>query len=128
MRVNWHGVFPAITTQLRHDQSLDLAPTLVIERMKEAAASGDPQQFFQHDLTIHQTLSNLSHNSLLPWLLEQALDSLLVFLFIRNIRRKPGIDMRESTQAILIGHKSAARRLTLERLTMFADQHLALYE
>jgi 4-hydroxy-tetrahydrodipicolinate synthase len=27
MRVNWHGVFPAITTQFRHDQSLDLAAT-----------------------------------------------------------------------------------------------------
>lgn len=27
MMVNWHGVFPAITTQFRHDQSLDLAAT-----------------------------------------------------------------------------------------------------
>ena len=27
MRDNWHGVFPAITTQFRHDQSLDLAAT-----------------------------------------------------------------------------------------------------
>jgi 1-pyrroline-4-hydroxy-2-carboxylate deaminase len=27
MRVNWHGVFPAITTQFRPDQSLDLAAT-----------------------------------------------------------------------------------------------------
>ena len=27
MKTNWHGVFPAITTQFRHDQSLDLAAT-----------------------------------------------------------------------------------------------------
>ena len=27
MMVTWHGVFPAITTQFRHDQSLDLAAT-----------------------------------------------------------------------------------------------------
>ena len=27
MKVTWHGVFPAITTQFRHDQSLDLAAT-----------------------------------------------------------------------------------------------------
>jgi 1-pyrroline-4-hydroxy-2-carboxylate deaminase len=27
MRVTWNGVFPAITTQFRHDQSLDLAAT-----------------------------------------------------------------------------------------------------
>jgi 1-pyrroline-4-hydroxy-2-carboxylate deaminase len=27
MKITWHGVFPAITTQFRHDQSLDLAAT-----------------------------------------------------------------------------------------------------
>lgn len=27
MKTNWHGVLPAITTQFRHDQSLDLAAT-----------------------------------------------------------------------------------------------------
>jgi 4-hydroxy-tetrahydrodipicolinate synthase len=27
MKVSWHGVYPAITTQFRHDQSLDLAAT-----------------------------------------------------------------------------------------------------
>lgn len=108
---------------------------LVTERMKEAAASGDPQRFFQHDLTFHQTLWHLSHNSFLPRLLEQALAPLLAFLFIRNLRRNPGIDMRESAQAhvdmaeaILTGDRCTARRVALQKLTMFADQHLALYK
>lgn len=108
---------------------------LVTERMKEAAASADPQRFFEHDLRFHQTLWNLSHNCFLPRLLEQALAPLLAFLFIRNLRRNPGIDMMVSAQAhveiaeaILAGDKCAARRVTLEKLTMFADQHMALYE
>jgi DNA-binding GntR family transcriptional regulator len=107
----------------------------VTERMKEAAVSGDPQRFFQQDLLFHQTLWNLSHNSILPRLLEQALAPLLAFLFIRNLRRNVGIDMMESAEAhvdmaraILTGDKTAARRVALEKLTMFADQHLALYE
>jgi DNA-binding GntR family transcriptional regulator len=107
----------------------------VTERMKEAAAAGDPQQFFKHDLMFHQTLWNLSHNSFLPRLLEQALAPLLAFLFIRNLRRNPGIDMMESALAhvdmalaILTRDKAAARAVTQEKLMMFADQHLALYE
>lgn len=107
----------------------------VTERMKDAAAVSDPQRFFKHDLMFHQTLWNLSHNSFLPRLLEQALAPLLAFLFIRNLRRNPGIDMMESAlahvdmvQAILTRDKAAARRVTQEKLRMFADQHLALYE
>ncbi|MDR3701044.1 MAG: GntR family transcriptional regulator [Candidatus Sulfopaludibacter sp.] len=107
----------------------------VTERMKDAAAAGDPQRFFKHDLMFHQALWNLSHNSFLPRLLEQALAPLLAFLFIRNLRRNPGIDMMESAlahvdmaQAILTRDKAEARRVTQEKLMMFADQHLALYE
>ncbi|HTX39717.1 MAG TPA: dihydrodipicolinate synthase family protein [Bryobacteraceae bacterium] len=41
MRVNWHGVFPAITTQFRHDQSLDLAATSKhLNTMIEAGIQG----------------------------------------------------------------------------------------
>jgi len=107
----------------------------VTDRMKEAATSGDPQQFFQHDLAFHQVLWSLSHNTMLPRLLEQVLAPLLAFLFIRNLRRNLDIDMMESAQAhvdmvdaILTRDKSTARRVTQERLTMFADQHLALYK
>ena len=107
----------------------------VTERMKEAARSGDPQRFFEQDLAFHQTLWNLSHNSFLPRLLEQTLAPLLAFLFIRNLRRHIGIDLMESAQAhvdmaqaILGGDKKNARLVALEKLTMFADQHLALYE
>ena len=104
-------------------------------RIEEAAASGDPQRFFENDLAFHQTLWNLSHNSFLPRLLEQTLAPLLAFLFIRNLRRNPGIDMMESAhahvemaEAILSGDKTVARRVAQEKLMMFADQHLALYE
>jgi DNA-binding GntR family transcriptional regulator len=107
----------------------------VTDRMKEAALSSDSQRFFQQDLIFHQTLWNLSHNSFLPRLLEQALAPLLAFLFIRNLRRNVGIDMMASAQAhvdmanaILTGDKIVARGVALEKLTMFADQHLALYE
>jgi len=107
----------------------------VTDRMKEAAAAGDPQRFFQLDLTFHQTLWNLSHNSFLPRLLEQALAPLLAFLFIRNLRRNADIDMMQSAQAhvdmalaVLSGDKTVARSVALEKLTMFADQHLAFYE
>jgi DNA-binding GntR family transcriptional regulator len=107
----------------------------VTEHMKEAARAGDSQHFFQQDLLFHQTLWNLSHNSFLPRLLEQALAPLLAFLFIRNLRRNVGIDMMASAQAhvdmaqaILSGDKTVARQVALEKLTMFADQHLALFE
>ena len=103
--------------------------------MKDAAAARDPQQFFDHDLSFHQALWNLSHNSFLPRLLEQALAPLLAFLFIRNLRRNLHIDMMQSAQAhvemveaILTRNKTTARRVCQEKLTMFADQHLALYD
>ena len=106
----------------------------ITDRMKEAAAVRDPQEFFEHDLRFHQALWSLSHNSFLPRLLEQALAPLLAFLFIRNLRRNQDIDMMVSAQAhidmvqaILTRDKSTARRVALEKLMMFADQHLALY-
>jgi 4-hydroxy-tetrahydrodipicolinate synthase len=41
MKVNWHGVFPAITTQFHGDQSLDLAGTAKhLEAMIEAGIHG----------------------------------------------------------------------------------------
>jgi len=114
----------------------DVAKLLKItDSMKEAAGARDPQRFFQLDLAFHQTLWRLSNNSFLPRLLEQALAPLLAFLFIRNLRRHIDIDMLDSAQAhvdmaeaILTRNKETARRVAQEKLTMFADQHLALYE
>ena len=107
----------------------------VTNSMKEAATAADPQHFFECDLRFHQTLWNLSHNNFLPRLLEQVLAPLLAFLFIRNLRRNIGIDMMESAQAhvdmvqaILTRDKTVARGVAQEKLMMFADQHLALYE
>jgi len=41
MNVNWHGVFPALTTQFRDDQSLDIAATARhLEKMIEAGIHG----------------------------------------------------------------------------------------
>jgi DNA-binding GntR family transcriptional regulator len=107
----------------------------ITKSMKEAGAAHDPQLFFEHDLSFHQTLWSLSHNSFLPHLLEQALAPLLAFLFIRNLRLNLDIDMVKSAQAhaemaeaILTRNKTTARRVAREKLMMFADQHLALYD
>jgi DNA-binding GntR family transcriptional regulator len=107
----------------------------ITETMKEAGAAHDPQLFFEHDLRFHQALWSLSHNSFLPHLLEQALAPLLAFLFIRNLRLNLHIDLVESAQAhidmvqaILTRNKITARRVAQEKLMMFADQHLALYD
>jgi dihydrodipicolinate synthase/N-acetylneuraminate lyase len=41
MKVNWHGVFPALTTQFRDDQSLDIAATARhLEKMIDAGIHG----------------------------------------------------------------------------------------
>lgn len=107
----------------------------ITDAMKVAANERDTQQFFVLDLSFHQTLWRLSNNSFLPRLLEQALAPLLAFLFIRNLRRNLDIDLSDSAQAhvemaeaMLTRNKSEARRVAQEKLMMFADQHLALYE
>ncbi len=107
----------------------------ITDRMKTAAREVDPQRFFELDISFHQTLWGLSHNTFLPRLLEQALAPLLAFLFIRNLRRNLDIDLLESAdahvemaQAILTRDKTIARRVAQEKLMMFADQHLAFYE
>lgn len=107
----------------------------ITDAMKAAADERDTQRFFELDLSFHQTLWGLSNNSFLPRLLEQALAPLLAFLFIRNLRRNLDIDMLDSAQAhvdmaqaILTRDKDTARRIAQEKLMMFADQHLALYE
>jgi len=107
----------------------------VTDLMKGAASQKDPQQFFELDFRFHDTLWKLSGNSFLPRLLEQTLAPLLAFLFIRNLRRNLEIDMMESAEAhvevakaILSRNKETARRVTQQKLQMFADQHLAWYD
>ena len=108
---------------------------VITDSMKAAAAERVPQRFFELDMSFHQTLWRLSHNNFLPRLLEQTLAPLLAFLFIRNLRRNLDLDMMDSAQAhidmaeaILTRDKAIARRVAQEKLMMFADQHLALYE
>jgi DNA-binding GntR family transcriptional regulator len=107
----------------------------ITTQMKAAAFQRDPQQFFTLDLRFHEALWKLSGNSFLPRLLEQTLAPLLAFLFIRNLRRNLEIDMMESAEAhvemakaILSRDAETARRVTQQKLQMFADQHLAWYE
>lgn len=107
----------------------------ITDSMKAAAIERVPQRFFELDISFHQTLWRLSNNSFLPRLLEQTLAPLLAFLFIRNLRRNLDIDMMDSAQAhvemaqaILTRDKATARRVAQEKLMMFADQHLALYD
>jgi DNA-binding GntR family transcriptional regulator len=114
----------------------EIAKLLTItDSMKAAAAECVPQRFFELDMSFHQTLWKLSNNPFLPRLLEQTLAPLLAFLFIRNLRRNLDIDMMDSAQAhidmaeaILTRDKETARRVAQQKLMMFADQHLALYE
>lgn len=107
----------------------------ITDQMKEAARARETQKFFELDISFHQRLWRLSNNNFLPLLLEQALAPLLAFLFIRNLRKNIDIDMMDSAQAhvdmaeaILTRNKETARRVAQEKLMMFADQHLALYE
>jgi DNA-binding GntR family transcriptional regulator len=107
----------------------------ITDSMKMAANERDTQHFFELDISFHQALWKLSNNNFLPRLLEQTLAPLLAFLFIRNLRRNLDIDMMDSAQAhvemaeaILTRDKATARRVAQEKLMMFADQHLALYE
>ncbi len=107
----------------------------ITDEMKEAARNRETQRFFQLDLRFHETLWPLSGNSFLPKVLSQTLAPLLAFLFIRNLRRNLDIDMMVSAEAhaaiaeaILSRDKEAARRVTREKLEMFAEQHLAWYE
>jgi DNA-binding GntR family transcriptional regulator len=103
--------------------------------MRAAAAGNDSQRFFQLDLQFHKLLWSLSGNAFLPRLLEQTLAPLLAFLFIRNIRRKQDIDLKQSAQAHLDMAKAIesrdvekARATAREKLLWFADQHLALLD
>jgi DNA-binding GntR family transcriptional regulator len=107
----------------------------ITDSMKTAANERDTQRFFELDISFHQALWKLSNNNFLPRLLEQTLAPLLAFLFIRNLRRNLDIDMMDSAQAhvdmaeaILTRDKANARSVAQEKLMMFADQHLALYE
>lgn len=107
----------------------------ITDNMTDAANREAPQRFFELDLSFHQMLWGLSNNIFLPRLLEQTLAPLLAFLFLRNLRRNVDIDMLDSAQAhmemaraILTRDKAAARRVAQEKLTMFANQHLAWYE
>jgi DNA-binding GntR family transcriptional regulator len=122
--------------------AVESAPDLEIEKllaltasMKDAAFHKDTQQFFTLDLRFHDSLWKLSGNSFLPRLLEQTLAPLLAFLYIRNLRRNLEIDLMESAEAhvevakaIMSRDKDTARRVTQQKLQMFADQHLAWYE
>jgi DNA-binding GntR family transcriptional regulator len=131
----------AVELAVESASDTEIEKLLEITSLMEAAAlQRDPRQFFTLDLRFHETLWKLSGNSFLPRLLEQTLAPLLAFLFIRNLRRDNlrrdrEIDMMESAQAhveiakaILSRHTETARRVTQQKLQMFADQHLAWYE
>ncbi len=126
----------AVELAVENASDEDIAQLLAItDRMKEAAAERSPEGFFGLDMHFHQTLWALSNNSFLPRLLEQTLAPLLAFLFIRNLRRHVATDMMDSAEAhveiaraLQTRDKAAARRITQEKLTMFADQHLEWYE
>lgn len=103
--------------------------------LKRTARAKNVEAFFASDFQFHQTLWKISGNSFLLRLLPQVIVPLLAFLFIRNVRSHAQIDMEASGQAhieiaeaILTRDKEKARRVAQQKLQMFADQHLDLFE
>jgi DNA-binding GntR family transcriptional regulator len=103
--------------------------------LKKTARAKNIEAFFASDFRFHQTLWKISGNSFLLRLLPQVIVPLLAFLFIRNVRSHAQIDMEASGQAhieiaeaILTRDKEKARRVAQQKLQMFADQHLDLFE
>jgi DNA-binding GntR family transcriptional regulator len=103
--------------------------------LKKTARAKNIEAFFSSDFRFHQTLWKISGNSFLLRLLPQVIVPLLAFLFIRNVRSHAQIDMEASGQAhieiaeaILTRDKEKARRVAQQKLQMFADQHLDLFE
>jgi DNA-binding GntR family transcriptional regulator len=103
--------------------------------MKASARAQDVGEFFEHDLKFHETLWRLSGNVFLPRLLSQLMLPLLAFLFLRNLRNNPNINLLASAdahveiaEAILRRDKPAARQVAERKFQMFADQHLNLLD
>jgi DNA-binding GntR family transcriptional regulator len=107
-----------------------------VKEMKEAGQRRDIEAFFERDFQFHEALWRLSGNTFIPKILSQVTVPLLAFLFIRNVRNHHlSFDMEASAQAhmeivnaILSREKKTVRSVTREKLQMFADQHLHLYE
>jgi DNA-binding GntR family transcriptional regulator len=103
--------------------------------MKAAAEARRISDFFTDDLVFHEILWKLSGNPFLPRALSPLMLPLLAFLFIRNLRHHSHIDLIESAaahrdiaEAILTRDKDHARQVLQQKLRMFYDQHVNLYE
>ncbi|PYT16452.1 MAG: hypothetical protein DMG59_10400 [Acidobacteria bacterium] len=125
----------AVELAVEHASDADIYKLVAVTGlMKAAAQAKDVQEFFKHDFRFHETLWKLSGNSFLPKLLSQLMLPLLAFLFIRNMRNNSQIDLAASAQAhvdiadALLGrNKEFARQIMQQKLQMFSDQHLGLY-
>jgi DNA-binding GntR family transcriptional regulator len=127
-----------LAVELAVENASDAEVRGLLERardLKRTARAKDVEAFFASDFLFHQTLWKISGNSFLLRLLPQVIVPLLAFLFIRNVRSHAHIDMEASGQAhidiaeaILTRDKGRARLIAGQKLQMFADQHLDLFE
>ncbi len=126
----------AVELAVENASDVDIQQLVVqTERMKTAAEARDISDFFTHDLVFHEILWELSGNAFLPRALAPLMLPLLAFLFIRNLRHHSHIDLIESAaahmdivEAILTRDKEHARKVLQQKLQMFYDQHVNLYE
>lgn len=126
----------AVELAVENASDADLQQLVVqTEKMKAAAEARRISDFFTHDLVFHEILWRLSGNPFLPRALSPLMLPLLAFLFIRNLRHHSHIDLiasaaahRDIAEAILTRNRDHARQVLQQKLKMFYDQHVNLYE
>jgi DNA-binding GntR family transcriptional regulator len=126
----------AVELAVENASDSDLQQLVVqTQRMKVAAQARNTSDFFAHDLVFHEILWKLSGNPFLSRSLSPLMLPLLAFLFIRNLRNHSHIDLLESAaahedivEAILTRDKDHARQVLQQKLQMFYDQHVNLFD
>lgn len=102
--------------------------------MRAAGKAGDIEQFYKCDLHFHDSLWQMSDNPFLVRSLTQLMVPLLVFCMLKNLRDHGYLDMVKSAdghaeiaRAVASGDKKLARRVTSEKLAIFAREHVREY-
>lgn len=102
--------------------------------MRAAGKAGDIEQFYKCDLHFHDSLWQMSDNPFLARSLTQLMVPLLVFCMLKNLRDHGYLDMVKSAdghaeiaRAVASGDKKLARRVTSEKLAIFAREHVREY-
>jgi DNA-binding GntR family transcriptional regulator len=104
------------------------------KEMRTAGKAGDIEQFYKCDLQFHDALWHMTDNPFLVRSLTQLVVPLLVFCMLKNLRDHGYLDMVKSADghaeiasAVASGDKKLARRVTAEKLGVFAREHMREY-